>query len=140
MNIQFIILEKKLNATCESALKEYGKRLSRYCKFKYHVIKKEKDGLKFAKSTASLFCVISSSETLSSEQFSSLIDSIGIAGTSEIIFFIGFSYDSLANQIPYPIQNFSISPLSFSTSLTATVLSEQVYRGYRILKKEPYHK
>lgn len=140
MNIQFIILEKKLNATCESALKEYGKRLSRYCKFSYHIVKKEKDGLKFAKSTSSLFCVTSSNNTPSSEQFSSLIEQIGLSGTSEIVFFIGFCYDKLMEQIPYPIQTFSISPLSFSTSLTATVLSEQVYRGYRIMKREPYHK
>ena len=63
-------------------------------------------------------------------------------GHSEIIFFIGFSVEYLENCLAngQAMEQISISSLQFSAPLTSAVLSEQIYRAYRIINKEPYHK
>lgn len=140
MNIQIIILSKKLTPACEGALKEYEKRLSRYCKFSYITVKKEKDGMKYIKPTSSLFYITTSKNTLSSEEFASIIENMGITRMTDLIFFVGFSTDILAQTLNSSLQDLSISSLTLSSSLTAAVLSEQIYRCYRIINQEPYHK
>lgn len=142
MNIKIIANNIKLNTATNGALKEYGKRLSRYCKFSFLSLKKEKEVVKHLSPSASIFCLIPSKSTISSEELAEKIKTLGITGHSEIIFFIGFSVEYLENCLAngQAMEQISISSLQFSAPLTSAVLSEQIYRAYRIINKEPYHK
>ena len=143
MNIKIIANTTKLNTASDGAIKEYGKRLSRYCKFHFYPCKKEKDALKHLSSSTTIFIVTPSKETLSSEELAKKLETLGLTGKSDLGFLIGFSEQFLTSFIESyanPIEQLAISSLDLSPSLTSAVLSEQIYRGYRILRKEPYHK
>ena len=143
MNIKIIANTTKLNTASDGAIKEYGKRLSRYCKFHFYPCKKEKDALKHLSSSTTIFIVTPSKETLSSEELAKKLETLGLTGKSELGFLIGFSekfLTFLVESYANPIEQLAISSLDLSPSLTSAVLSEQIYRGYRIMRKEPYHK
>ena len=143
MNIKIIANITKLNTASDGAIKEYGKRLSRYCKFHFYPCKKEKDALKHLSSSTTIFIVTPSKATLSSEELAKKLETLGLTGKSDLGFLIGFSEEflnSFVDAYENTIERITLSSLQLSTSLTAAVLSEQIYRGYRILRKEPYHK
>ena len=143
MNIKIIANTTKLNTASDGSIKEYGKRLSRYCKFHFYPCKKEKDALKHLSSSTTIFIVTPSKETLSSEELAKKLETLGLTGKSDLGFLIGFSEQfltSLIESYANPIEQLAISSLDLSPSLTSAVLSEQIYRGYRIMRKEPYHK
>ena len=77
---------------------------------------------------------------MSSEKFASIISSLAVNGTSHIQFIIGGSlglYDNLLKQADLKL---SFSDMTFPHQLMRVILLEQVYRGYRIINGEPYHK
>ena len=145
MNIKIIANVSKLSLASNGAIQEYSKRLSRYCKFNFYPCKKEKDAIKHLSSSATIFLVTPSKETLSSEELAKTIEYLGVSGQSDLLFLIGFSQQWIdetlrSNKQYQKIETLSISSLTFSASLASAVLSEQIYRAYRILNKEPYHK
>ncbi|MBS6560093.1 MAG: 23S rRNA (pseudouridine(1915)-N(3))-methyltransferase RlmH [Clostridiales bacterium] len=141
MNIKIIVNSSKITPASNGAVKEYGKRLSRYCKFHFFCCKKEKDAFKHLTPSTTAFSILPSKETLSSEQLSKKIETLGLTGKSDLLFLIGFSEEFLASAMEgIQIETISISSLNLSPSLTTAILSEQIYRAYRIMKKEPYHK
>ena len=74
-----------------------------------------------------------------SEAFAKKLDRLGIEGKSHIIFIIGGSI-GLAQEIKERGELFSLSRMTFPHRLARVVLLEQIYRGYRIIHGEPYHK
>ena len=77
---------------------------------------------------------------LSSEEFASKIDEITKSGISELVFVIGSScgISSIVSQRA----NFklSISKMTFLHQFARLLLVEQIYRAFKILKGETYHK
>ena len=77
---------------------------------------------------------------LSSEDFASKIDEITKSGISELVFVIGSScgISSIVSQRA----NFklSISKMTFLHQFARLLLVEQIYRAFKILKGETYHK
>lgn len=142
MNIKIIANYTKLTVATEGAIKEYGKRLSRYCKFSFLSLKKEKDIAKHLSPSTSIFMITTSKQTISSEELADTIKTLGLTGHSDVVFFVDFSYETISSFVEetQAITSTSISSLSFSTALTVAVLSEQIYRAYRIMNGEPYHK
>jgi 23S rRNA (pseudouridine1915-N3)-methyltransferase len=77
---------------------------------------------------------------LSSEELSKKIESLGVQGTSHIIFIIGGSI-GLGNEVLKKSDfALSFSKMTFPHQLMRVILLEQVYRSYRIMNGEPYHK
>jgi len=77
---------------------------------------------------------------LSSEELAEFINNLGIKGKSNIAFVIGGSLglsDEVLRRADYQL---SFSKMTFPHQLMRVVLLEQVYRGFRIIKGEPYHK
>ena len=77
---------------------------------------------------------------LSSEEFSEKIGSLGVSGVSHIIFIIGGSIgldEQILRRADYRL---SFSKMTFPHQLMRVILLEQIYRAYRILNHEPYHK
>ncbi len=77
---------------------------------------------------------------LSSEEFASKINEISMSGTSELVFVIGSSCG--ISQIVSQRADFrlSMSKMTFLHQFARLLLVEQIYRAFKILKGEKYHK
>lgn len=142
-----------------NAIKEYVKRLGSYCnleeievsdekapetlseKEEYQV--KDKEGEKILKNIKDGSYVIAlaiEGKQMSSEEFSDMIKDLGIRGKSHITFVIGGSLGLSKNILNRADYKLSFSKMTFPHQLMKVVLMEQVYRGFRIIRGEPYHK
>ncbi len=114
-------------------LNEYLKRLSKYSKCE--IVFGNKKVSKISKNTK--IFLVNNTETGSSEALAENINEITVSGFSEIIFIYDISQVSI-NDVD--ISDFSVSTMNFSEETSICVLLEQVYRGYKILNNESYHK
>jgi len=142
-----------------SAIEEYSKRLSRYIKLEIIQVEdektpdsasdtlvniiKDKEGeklLKYIKDDMYLITLEIDGKNLSSEELSRKIESIGVSGKGHIAFVIGGSLgisDDIKKRSDFKL---SFSKMTFPHQLMRVILLEQIYRAYRILNNEPYHK
>ena len=77
---------------------------------------------------------------VSSEQFSEKLEQLGISGESHVTFLIGGSLglaESVRKKADYRL---SFSDMTFPHQMMRVILLEQIYRGFRIMNHEPYHK
>lgn len=104
-------------------------------------IEKEKEDILSKISDRAFICSLCiEGKQLDSESLSSEIEKIGINGYSDITFIIGGSY-GLSNEIKQKSHlKLSFSKMTFPHQLMRVILLEQVYRAYRIMRNEPYHK
>ena len=77
---------------------------------------------------------------LDSVEFSKKIENLGIQGKSHIIFVIGGSIGLGREVLKRSDYALSFSKMTFPHQLMRVILMEQIYRGYRIMAGEPYHK
>ena len=168
MNFTIYINDKKLNSNDETAISEYTKRLNAYCKPVVQKQKCSQEQLEAFLHNLKLpehsmiYQIHTGSDSPSSEQLAALIQENSLHGSSNIYFLIGYdtytmtkehlsgdtltqaqagstiSESKLRNDIP--IKPLSLSSMSMSNGLTCVVLCEQLYRSYRILNHQPYHK
>ena len=78
--------------------------------------------------------------SISSEAFAQLLEQWNISGKSRVNLVIGGSHglsEEVRKRAHYRI---SFSPMTFPHQMAVLILSEQLYRGFKILKGEPYHK
>ena len=149
------IKEKYLNA----GIAEYAKRLSRYCKLTFCQVADEKtpdrasdalneqikdtEGQRLLKHIREQDYVIAlaiDGNMLDSVELSRKIGQLGVEGRSSIAFVIGGSLglsDAVLQRADYRL---SFSRMTFPHQLMQMIILEQIYRGFRILNNEPYHK
>lgn len=159
MRITVICVGKIKEKFYTQAVDEYSKRLSRYCKLDIVELPdektpdnasdivneqiKRKEGeriLSSIKDDAYVCALAIEGKMLDSVELSEKIESLGINGVSNITFIIGGSLglsDQILNRADYKL---SFSRMTFPHQLMRVILLEQVYRAYRIMKNEPYHK
>ena len=77
---------------------------------------------------------------LTSEELADKIDTLGVQGVSHIIFIIGGSIGLGREVLARSDYALSFSKMTFPHQLMRLILLEQVYRSYRIINGEPYHK
>lgn len=138
---------------------EYTKRLGAYCKIELIEVPDEKAPEKLSEAemlqvkekegerilakipeNAYVFALAIEGKQRTSEEFSKEIEQLGIQGKSNLVFVIGGSLG-----LSQAVMKRSNTPISFGKmtlphQLMRLVLVEQVYRGFRIMKGEPYHK
>lgn len=141
------------------ALEEYWKRLSRYCRLEIVQVADEKtpdrasqleeirirdrEGERLLSRLQDDMYVIAlaiDGQMLDSVELSEKIDSLGLGGRSHIAFVIGGSLglsEAVRKRADYSL---SFSKMTFPHQLMRVILLEQIYRSYRILSNEPYHK
>ncbi len=135
--------QRKLNTNDMLALQEYAKRLSAYCRFDWYcrpadTFSSLASGQKKTEHTLWLQ-VHAGMSTPSSEEFAAFIQANNLQGISNICLFIGYTI-SPEEQECYAILPLSLATADFSAGLTGVIASEQIYRAYRILNHQPYHK
>ena len=134
MNYTIYIYEKKMAPFFMDNIKEYTKRLGRYCKIQIIPLKKEQD-IEKIKQTGGIHCVLTEKgNTFPSEAFADWIHQLEVHGTSSCTFYIHCEPPFEWNE------EGCISKLTMAPGLTAAILCEQIYRAYRIIHGQPYHK
>lgn len=73
---------------------------------------------------------------VSSEELSEMIGDLGLRGKSDVTFLIGGA-DTVVGRIDKKI---AISAMDMDIAIQGMIMYEQVYRAYRIMNNEPYHK
>lgn len=159
MRITLITVGKIKEKYLRDAIAEYSKRLSRYCKLEIVEVVDEKtpdqaseaaeenirnkEGERILKHIRDDMYVITleiGGKMLSSEEFADKINSLGVQGKSSIAFVIGGSIGLGKEVLRRSDYALSFSKMTFPHQLMRVILLEQVYRGYRIINGEPYHK
>lgn len=159
MNINIIAVGKIKEKYILDGIKEFSKRLSRYCKLniieiedekapetlseKDMLIVKAKEGEKILNKIPSISFVIAlviDGKQLSSEGLAEKLEDIMVNGSNDITFIIGGTLglaDAVINRSNFKL---SFSKMTFPHQMMRLILLEQVYRAWRINKGEPYHK
>ena len=159
MKITVITVGKIKEKYLRDAIAEYQKRLSRYCKLELlevadescdvNASKAEEDLvkqreaqriLKLLKPDTYLITLEIEGKQLQSEELAEKIHSLGLSGKSHITFVIGGSLgldSTLCKKADFAL---SFSKLTFPHQLMRVILLEQIYRSFRIIHGEPYHK
>ena len=75
-----------------------------------------------------------------SEGFADCIRNVTLRGKSHLVFVIGGSLGLHEKVLKRSDQAISFSDMTFPHQLMRVILSEQIYRSYRIINGEPYHK
>lgn len=159
MKITVITVGKIKEKYLRDAIAEYTKRLGKYCKLEIIEVADEKtpdqasavveesirqkEGeriLKFVRDDSYVITLEIQGRMLTSEELADKIDTLGIQGVSHITFIIGGSIglgEEVMRRSDYAL---SFSKMTFPHQLMRVILLEQIYRGYRIIHGEPYHK
>lgn len=159
MKITIVCVGKIKEKFYRDALAEYTKRLSRYCSLTITevadektkeqasetecAIIKDREGERILKSIRDDGYVIAlaiDGKNLDSVELSEKIDELGLIGKSNVYFVIGGSLglsDAVMKRADYKL---SFSRMTFPHQLMRVILLEQIYRSYRIINHEPYHK
>ena len=77
---------------------------------------------------------------LASEEFAQKINEISTSGVSELVFVIGSSCGLAATVSNRANFKLSMSKMTFLHQFARLLLVEQIYRAFKILKNETYHK
>jgi len=131
------------------AVADYVKRLSNYCTLSIDEIKesdsddKDEEGanlLKRIKKDDYVVALEVKGKQLSSEQLASTIENLAISGKSKVVFVIGGSEGLSKGVSDRADFKLSFSKMTFPHRLMRLILLEQVYRSFKIIKNEKYHK
>ena len=155
MNIKLIAIGKTDNKNLQSLIDEYQKRLSFYIKFDLEIIpdiknvknlsesqQKEKEGeLILAKITPTdqLILLDENGKTFSSVAFAEELQKKMNSGLKTVVFVIGGPYGFSEAVYAKSQGKISLSLMTFSHQMVRLFFIEQLYRGFTILKNEPYH-
>ena len=155
MNIKLIAIGKTDNKNLQTLIEEYTKRLSFYIKFDLEIIpdiknvknlseaqQKEKEGeliLSKITPTDNLILLDENGKTFSSVGFSDFLQKKMNAGIKTLVFVIGGPYGFSETVYNKASGKVSLSEMTFSHQMVRLFVIEQIYRGFTILKNEPYH-
>jgi 23S rRNA (pseudouridine1915-N3)-methyltransferase len=159
MRITICAVGKVKEKFFRDAIAEYVKRLGKYCRLEIVEVEdektpdnasdtvenaiKEKEGrrlLGHIKEDSFVIALAIDGEKPDSVQLSKKIEKLGVMGTSHITFIIGGSLGLSEEVLRRADYRLSFSDMTFPHQLMRVILLEQIYRSFRIMKNEPYHK
>ena len=159
MKITICTVGKVKEKSFREMIDEYSKRLSRYTKLDIIEVQDEKTGenmssveedsvkkkeaerlLTHIPDDAYVIALAIEGKELTSVQLSEYIEKLGISGKSHTIFVIGGSLGLHESVMKRADMSLSFGRMTFPHQLMRVILLEQIYRSFRIMKNEPYHK
>jgi 23S rRNA (pseudouridine1915-N3)-methyltransferase len=158
MKIRVIAVGKIKEKYLVEGIKEYSKRISRYCKLelievsdekapeslseKDEEIVKNKEGERILNKISNEYVIALAIEgkKVNSVELSEMINKIFSYKSSDITFVIGGSLGLSSDVLNRANAKLSFSDMTFPHQLVRLILLEQVYRSFRIINNEPYHK
>ena len=158
LNINIVCIGKIKEDYLKDAIKEYSKRLSRYCKLTILELPDEKipdklneslsneiknkesnSILSHIKKDSYIICLDLTGKELSSEEFSKTLENLSLE-TSNITFIIGGSLGLSSDILKKAHQKICFSKMTFPHQLIRVFLLEQIFRGFKISNGETYHR
>lgn len=155
MNIKLLAIGKTDHKALQHLIDDYTKRLSFYIKFELDIIpdlknvknlseaqQKEKEGeliLARLTPTDQLVLLDENGSSFSSIGFSDYLQKKMNSGTKTLVFVIGGPYGFSDDVYKKAQGKISLSLMTFSHQMVRLFFIEQLYRGFTILKNEPYH-
>lgn len=159
MKITIVCVGKIKEKFYTDAIREYSKRLGRYCNLSIVevadektkeqaseteiAIVKDREGeriLKNIREDGYVIALAIAGQQPDSVQLSKKINALGLRGISHIYFVIGGSLGLSDAVLQRADEKLSFSNMTFPHQLMRVILLEQIYRSYRIIHNEPYHK
>ncbi|UWE03630.1 23S rRNA (pseudouridine(1915)-N(3))-methyltransferase RlmH [Laceyella sacchari] len=159
MKIQLITVGKLKEKYLKQACDEYLKRLTPYAKVEIVEVNEEKaqdpvheaevalikrkEGeriLKALSPDAFLIALAIEGKSLSSPEFAIKLERLGTYGQSHVAFVIGGSYGIAPEVLKRADLLLSFSAMTFPHQLIRIFLLEQIYRAFKIIRGETYHK
>lgn len=159
MNISIITVGKLKEKYLKQGIDEYLKRLTAYAKVEMIEVPdekapeilsetemeqvKNKEGEKILTKInpdAHVIALAIGGKMKTSEELAEGIDKLGTYGKSKITFVIGGSLGLSGAVMKRANESLSFSKMTFPHQLMRLILVEQVYRAFRIIRGEPYHK
>ena len=159
MRITVLCVGKIKESYLKEAIDEYSKRLGRYCDLdiievddektsekaseKEEEIVRQREGERIIKNIPDGAYVVSlaiGGKEYSSVEFAENINRLMVDGESHIVIIIGGSIGLSSEVLENSDGRVSFSRMTFPHQLMRVILLEQVYRSFRIIKGEPYHK
>lgn len=159
MRVSIACVGKVKEKFYRDAIAEYEKRLSKYCKLDFLEVSdektpdeagaaleeqiKEKEARRLLEKIRedAFVCTLEiSGKRFSSEKFAQWMEGLAVQGVSHIVFVIGGSlglHESVRKRADMAL---SFSDMTFPHQLMRVILTEQIYRAFRIINNQPYHK
>jgi len=155
MTIKLLAIGKTDNKNIQILIDDYQKRLGHYIKFNLEIIpdlkkvkhlseaqQKEKEGaLILSKLNASdvLILLDENGKQMDSVGFSTYLQKHMNSGIKQLVFVIGGPYGFSPEVYNKAQGKLSLSKMTFSHQMVRLFFIEQLYRGFTILRNEPYH-
>lgn len=159
MNITILCIGKLKERYWMDAIQEYSKRLGKYSSLTINELKEEKapdnasaaeeaavkeaEGknlLKQIKKEAYVIALEIQGKELTSEALAEKIEALGVAGKSDLVFVIGGSIGLSEEVLTRADYRLSFSRMTFPHQMMRVILLEQIYRSFKIIRNEVYHK
>lgn len=155
MQIKLLAIGKTDNKQLQQLMDDYQKRLGHYIKFNLEIIpdiknaknlsegqQKQKEGelilSKVSKSDA-LILLDENGKQMDSVGFSQYLQKHMNSGIKQLVFVIGGPYGFSKEVYQQAQGKLSLSKMTFSHQMVRLFFIEQLYRGFTILRNEPYH-
>lgn len=155
MKIKLLAIGKTDNKNLIQLIDDYTKRLGHYITFSFEIIpdiknvknlsdkqQKTVEGneiLKRISKADSLILLDENGKTYGSVAFSQYLQKKMNSGIKTLIFVIGGPYGFSEELYQRANGKISLSPMTFSHQMVRLFFIEQLYRGFTILRNEPYH-
>lgn len=156
MKIKIIALGKLKEKYLKEGCEEFIKRITPYCSFEVIELKPEQvyeDSLiekaldveserilANIKKDSYVITMEIGGKALSSEDFADKIEELTKLGISELVFVIGSSHGISSKVSQRANFKLSLSKMTFLHEFARLLLIEQIYRSFKIIKRESYHK
>lgn len=159
MEIKIIVVGKLKEKYLKNGIAEYLKRLKRYANLKIIEIKDEAasqtlsdaeieqikvvEGKRIIEKLPDRARVIAldlKGKQLTSEDFAEEINETMTYGTSQIVYIIGGSHGLSQEVLQKTDLKISFGKMTYPHQLMRLILVEQIYRAFKIIRNEPYHK
>ncbi|MCB0445833.1 MAG: 23S rRNA (pseudouridine(1915)-N(3))-methyltransferase RlmH [Gelidibacter sp.] len=155
MQIKLLAIGKTDNKALQTLIEDYQKRLGFYIKFEFEIIpdlkkvknlsedqQKQKEGeliLNKLSATDVLIVLDENGKQLDSVGFSEYLQKHMNSGIKQLVLVIGGPYGFSEAIYSKAQGKLSFSKMTFSHQMIRLFVIEQLYRGFTILKNEPYH-
>jgi len=161
LNIKIVCVGKIREKSLKDLISEYEKRIGKYAKLEIIELDDEKipqnasssieEQVKITESNkildklkkypnASILLLDLKGKQYTSEEFAEKIDNIQTYSSSTIVFVIGGSLGMSQELLSYSQDKICFSKMTFPHQLIRVFLLEQIFRAFKILNNETYHK
>lgn len=159
MKISIIAIGKIKERYLKDGIAEYSKRLSRFCDLQITEVADEpapenlsaaqEEQVKSREAVRVLDKVRDGDYLVvldvkgakkNSEEFAEALKNCMVSGSSSITFVIGGSLGLAPELVKKANMRLSLSDMTFPHQLSRLILLEQIYRAFKIINGEPYHK